>query len=104
MPLHRHECNECGNRFRVLVLPGAEDETPTCPVCGSTSSHRLMPLVAVQFKGSGFYKTDHGRKDRSRSDKGRSDTGPTGSTESKSSPDSKASKESGDTPKTSPAE
>jgi len=101
MPLHRHECNECGNRFRVLVLPGAEGETPTCPVCGSTSSHRLMPLVAVQFKGSGFYKTDHGRKDGSRSSRGGSDAGPA---EAKSSDTSKASNKTGDTSKTSPAE
>ena len=98
MPLHRHECNECGNRFRVLVLPGVEDETPTCPVCGSISSHRLMPLVAVQFKGSGFYKTDHGRKGRSRSDKSSSETS---STDPASSDASKASDGPGNKSKTS---
>jgi putative FmdB family regulatory protein len=64
MPLHRHECDSCGNTFRVLVLPGADDETPTCPKCGSRSTHRLMPLVAVQFKGTGYYKTDYGRRGR----------------------------------------
>jgi len=96
MPIHRHECNECGNRFRVLVLPGAEEETPTCPVCGSTSSHRLMPLVAVQFKGSGFYKTDHGRKGKSRSERSGSEVG---SGETKPSGESKPSQVSGDSPK-----
>ncbi len=74
MPIHRHECESCGNRYRVLVLPGVDSETPTCPVCGSTASHRLMPLVAVQFKGSGFYKTDHGSKGRARSGGGETDT------------------------------
>ena len=73
MPLHRHECDACGNRFRVLALPGAEEETPTCPVCGSAATRRLMPLVAVQFKGSGFYKTDHGRSGRGRAGKDASD-------------------------------
>ena len=101
MPLHRHECEACGNRFRVLVLPGAENETPACPVCGSTASHRLMPLVAVQFKGSGYYKTDYKRGGRSRSDKSGSETGSGGSAETKPSMDSK---ESGGTPKTSPDE
>jgi putative FmdB family regulatory protein len=89
MPLHRHECESCGHRFRVLVLPGAEDEVPTCPVCGGTSSHRLMPLVAVQFKGTGFYKTDRGRKGGSRSDKNRAESESSNSREMESSGDSK---------------
>ncbi len=75
MPIHRHECESCGNRYRVLVLPGVDPEIPTCPVCGSTASHRLMPLVAVQFKGSGFYKTDHGSKGRARSGGGETGAG-----------------------------
>ncbi len=33
-----------------------------CPNCGSKDTHRLLPRVSVQFKGSGYYKTDHGRK------------------------------------------
>lgn len=75
MPIHRHECESCGNRYRVFVLPGVDSETPTCPVCGSTASHRLMPIVAVQFKGSGFYKTDHGSKGRARSGGGETGSG-----------------------------
>ena len=69
MPLHRHECESCGHRFRILVTHGTEDDPPTCPACGGLSTRRLMPLVAVQFKGSGFYRTDHGRKSGSRPDK-----------------------------------
>ena len=90
MPLHRHECESCGNRFRVLELPGTEAETPTCPACGSTKSHRLMPLVAVQFKGSGFYKTDRARKAKSRSDKSSTSSG----SSAEPSSDSKGSGES----------
>ena len=93
MPLHRHECEACGNRFRVLVLPGVESETPTCPVCGSTESHRLMPLVAVQFKGSGYYKTDYKRGGRGRSQQG-SDSVSSGSADEKKPNDSKNSGES----------
>ncbi len=62
MPLHRHECNACGYRFRVLDLEEKEGVV-TCPECGSKDTHRLFPRVSVQFKGSGYYKTDHGRKD-----------------------------------------
>ncbi len=91
MPFHRHECEACGNRFRVLVLPGAENETPACPVCGSTESHRLMPLVAVQFKGSGYYKTDYKRGGRGRSEKSGSEAGSGGPAETKPSGDSGSS-------------
>lgn len=96
MPIHRHECEACGNRYRVLVLPGVDSETPTCPVCGSTASHRLMPLVAVQFKGSGFYKTDHGSKGRARSSATESDSGSTESSgDSKDTPSSSKSSSEG---------
>jgi len=78
MPFYRHECDNCGHRFRILVLPGTQAEEPTCPSCGSTSTHRLMPLVAVQFKGSGYYKTDHrgssSRTKRASDGNGSSDT------------------------------
>jgi putative FmdB family regulatory protein len=96
MPLHRHECESCGHRFRILVTQGTEIETPTCPECGSVSTRRMMPLVAVQFKGSGFYKTDHGRKDRSRSDRAGAEADSKDSAQTKASRDSKTSNGSRD--------
>jgi putative FmdB family regulatory protein len=109
MPLHRHECEACGNRFRVLVLRGAENETPTCPVCGSASTRRLMPLVAVQFKGSGYYKTDYKRGDRGRSSQGTATESadpaePKPSGESKPSGDSEPPNGATKPPKAPPAE
>jgi len=62
LPLHRHECESCGHQYRILVNRGTRNDAPVCPECGSTKSHRMLPLVAVHFKGSGYYKTDHGRK------------------------------------------
>ena len=91
MPLHRHECESCGHRFRILVTHGTENNAPICPACGGVSTRRLMPLVAVQFKGSGFYKTDRGRKSRSRQDKGGGETKAEDSGETKSSGGSEAS-------------
>ena len=61
MPLHRHECEICGYRFRVLEHGNSPCEPAVCPACGSERSQRLLPRVAVQFKGSGYYKTDHAR-------------------------------------------
>jgi putative FmdB family regulatory protein len=93
MPLYRHECEDCGHSFRILVLPGTEEEAPVCPACGSTSTHRKLPLVAVQFKGSGYYKTDHGRKSGVRRERGGSGddiASPSGSGDEASSGGSKA--------------
>jgi putative FmdB family regulatory protein len=60
MPLHRNECLSCGHRFRVLELPGDASDA-ACPVCGGRDARRLLPHVAVQFKGNGFYRTDYAR-------------------------------------------
>lgn len=61
MPLRRNECQTCGYAFRTLEAPASAD-VPTCPACGSRKTRRLLPHVAVQFRGSGYYKTDHGRR------------------------------------------
>ena len=90
MPLHRHECESCGHQFRILVVHGTQNDTPTCPKCGSTVTRRMMPLVAVHFKGSGYYKTDHGRKSGNRSDKAGETSAAKSSGETESSSDSGA--------------
>ncbi|MDD5219027.1 MAG: hypothetical protein PHV11_00465 [Candidatus Bipolaricaulis sp.] len=62
MPLRRNECLSCGYHFRTLETPSTP-ATSACPACGSRKTRRLLPRVAVQFRGSGFYKTDHGRRE-----------------------------------------
>jgi putative FmdB family regulatory protein len=59
MPLRRQECKRCGFRFRVLELEVTA--AAACPACGSLETRRLLPHIAVQFKGTGYYKTDHAR-------------------------------------------
>ena len=59
----------------------------------------MVPRVAVQFKGSGYYKTDYARKGRGNSAEKRSDgKGPNGSTETKPSTDSKPESDANDSP------
>ncbi len=60
MPLRRNECATCGLEFRTLESHG-DIEGALCPSCGSRQTRRLLPHVGVQFRGSGFYRTDHGR-------------------------------------------
>ena len=93
MPLHRHECESCGHQFRILVTHGTQNDTPTCPECGSIVTRRMMPLVAVHFKGSGYYKTDRGRRSGSRLDKGGEGAASKDSGETKSSNGSSATSE-----------
>lgn len=61
MPLRRNQCKVCGYRFRTLESH-EPSEGVACPACGSEETQRLLPRVAVQFKGSGYYKTDHARR------------------------------------------
>ena len=83
MPLYRYECESCSNQFTVLIRQQAQDDVPVCPECGSRETRRMVPRVAVQFKGSGYYKTDYARK------------GKGGSTAAKASPDSKPGNDAG---------
>ncbi|MFC2099685.1 FmdB family zinc ribbon protein [Candidatus Bipolaricaulota bacterium] len=61
MPLYRYECETCGHRFRVLHSMRSDKLDP-CPSCGGKKTRRLLSRVSVQFKGSGYYKTDRANK------------------------------------------
>jgi putative FmdB family regulatory protein len=57
MPLYEYQCTECGKR--VEVLQRISDPPPaSCEHC-SGAMKRLQSSPAIQFKGSGFYKTDY---------------------------------------------
>ena len=95
MPLHRHECESCGHHFRILVLRGQEtDNAPTCPMCGSQETRHRLPRVAIQFKGSGYYKTDRAKKSRGEKDQRTEEKSTADSTGSSTPKDSTSSKDS----------
>ena len=72
MPLYRYECKTCGHEFRVLQQ--RDDENPvTCPSCEGTDIQRLPSRVSIQFKGSGYYKTDRANKKSKAGTKGLSE-------------------------------
>ena len=97
MPLYRYECESCGSNFTVLVRQQALEDVPVCPECGSKETRRMVPRVAIQFKGSGYYKTDYARKGRGGSSDSRTGGQSSNvSTESKSSDTSKPEKNTGD--------
>ncbi|MBV9688386.1 MAG: zinc ribbon domain-containing protein [Ktedonobacteraceae bacterium] len=58
MPMYEYLCNTCHHNFEVWQK--MTDETLTvCPECGE-HIHRVLYPAGIVFKGSGFYKTDHG--------------------------------------------
>jgi putative FmdB family regulatory protein len=60
VPLYEYECSKCRHRFELLQKFSDEPVT-ACPRCGATAN-RLLSSSAFQFKGTGWYVTDYGRK------------------------------------------
>src|SRR5579884_1004104 len=58
MPTYEYLCQTCSHRFETWQKMTDEPLT-TCPECGSQIRRVFYPAGLV-FKGSGFYKTDHG--------------------------------------------
>jgi putative FmdB family regulatory protein len=58
MPTYEYLCQTCSHRFETWQKM-SENPLTTCPECGSHVRRVLYP-AGVVFKGSGFYKTDHG--------------------------------------------
>ncbi|MGZ5298265.1 MAG: FmdB family zinc ribbon protein, partial [Actinomycetota bacterium] len=67
MPTYEYRCRICGHTFDVVQAMSDESLT-VCPVCGGELRKVFAP-VAISFKGSGFYATDHGKKSRTSSEK-----------------------------------
>ena len=88
MPFYRYQCRNCGYDFRHLHLNGVDDDV-ACPKCASTDLERQLPRVAVQFKGSGYYKTDRANKRSKAGTKGLSDTSASSNGEAASPKDKK---------------
>ena len=57
MPIYEYQCNACNERHEIIQ--NISDAPLThCPKCGGEMK-KLMSSPAIQFKGSGFYKTDY---------------------------------------------
>ncbi|HYS56036.1 MAG TPA: FmdB family zinc ribbon protein [Thermoanaerobaculia bacterium] len=67
MPLYEYQCAQC--QERVEILQKMSDSSYThCPKCGA-KMRKLISSPAIQFKGSGFYKTDYATKKTETSEK-----------------------------------
>jgi putative FmdB family regulatory protein len=61
MPVYEYRCDR-GHTFEVLQRM-SDDPVTSCTTC-EAPVQRVFHPVAVHFKGSGFYSTDYGKKNR----------------------------------------
>ena len=62
MPTYQYRCKQCADEFEK-AQSFSDDSTPKCPTCGTRSKKNISKVfsqVGISFRGSGFYKNDHG--------------------------------------------
>jgi putative FmdB family regulatory protein len=60
MPLYEYQCKKCHHRFE-RIQKFSDPHVKKCPDCGGPVE-QVVSAPAVQFKGSGWYVTDYGKK------------------------------------------
>jgi len=65
MPLYEYQCVQCGERVEIIQRLSDPPHTE-CAKCGGEMK-KLLSAPAIQFKGSGWYKTDYAAKPASSS-------------------------------------
>jgi putative FmdB family regulatory protein len=95
MPIYEYRCTK-GHTFETLQSMSDAPLTK-CEVCGAPVQ-RVMHSPAVHFKGSGFYNTDYGTRNRQREQKANSESsgGDGAATAAASSSSSSSSSSDGD--------
>ncbi|HEX6159793.1 MAG TPA: FmdB family zinc ribbon protein [Thermoanaerobaculia bacterium] len=92
MPIYEYQCTQCKERMEIIQKL-SDPPYSHCPKCGGDMK-KLFSSPAIQFKGSGFYKTDYASSSSSSSSaKGESSSSPTESkseSKSDSKPESKS--------------
>jgi putative FmdB family regulatory protein len=73
MPLYEYQCQSCHTRFEE-IRKFSDPPLETCPTCGGPVL-KLVSSPAFQFKGTGFYITDYGRKPEGGNEKAGTDGG-----------------------------
>ncbi len=88
LPTYEYECLERKHRFE-RYQSFSEAAVSTCPECGS-AVRKVLQLVGLVFKGSGWYKTDSRNATAAGKADIAKDSGDSASTEAKSSGETKA--------------
>lgn len=96
MPIYEYQCKQCNERHEIIQRI-SDEPLAHCPKCGG-DMRKLVSSPAIQFKGSGFYKTDYASSPSSSSSSsnaksGDSASGATAAAKSDSGSSSKTSSE-----------
>jgi len=67
VPLYEYQCKKCKHKFEK-IQKFSDQPVKKCPDCGGPVE-KLLHAPAVQFKGTGWYVTDYGGKDKSEKSK-----------------------------------
>lgn len=65
MPIYEYHCKQCDEKTEIIQSISDPPFTH-CPKCGG-EIRKLISSPAIQFKGSGFYKTDYASSSKSAS-------------------------------------
>jgi putative FmdB family regulatory protein len=57
MPIYEYQCQQCQERHEIIQR-FSDAPLTHCPSCAGEMK-KLFSSPAIQFKGSGFYKTDY---------------------------------------------
>jgi putative FmdB family regulatory protein len=66
MPLYEYQCTNCSERVEIIQRV-SDPPYGHCPKCGGEMK-KLISAPAIQFKGSGFYKTDYANKSEAKAE------------------------------------
>ena len=72
MPLYEYQCQNCSERVEIIQKL-SDPPYSHCPKCGGEMK-KLISSPAIQFKGSGFYKTDYASGSSSSKSESKSDS------------------------------
>jgi len=92
MPLYEYQCTACKERAEILQR-ASDPPYSHCPKCGGDMK-KLISSPAIQFKGSGFYKTDYASTSTKSGSSEKSEKSEKSESKSESTSDAKTEKKS----------
>ncbi len=98
MPIYEFQCTKCHDRTEV-IQKFTDPPYPICSKCGGDVK-KLMSAPAIQFKGSGFYKTDYASAASKADAKSQGKSDSSGDSKSESAGETKSESKSESKPET----
>ena len=104
MPTYHYRCRTCSTELEVRQS-FSEDPLTDCPEgCGAGTLRKVFSGVGISFKGSGFYKNDHGSSAGERKSGDREDSTASPKESTGSEPTASPKESTGSEPTASPKE